>query len=34
MVPKVVHVLPALPLNANGKVDRQALLRLLTDDHA
>jgi D-alanine--poly(phosphoribitol) ligase subunit 1 len=33
MVPKVVHVLPALPLNANGKVDRQALLRLLTDDH-
>jgi acyl-coenzyme A synthetase/AMP-(fatty) acid ligase len=34
MVPKVVHVLPTLPLNANGKVDRQALLRLLTDHQA
>jgi hypothetical protein len=25
----VIRVLPALPLNANGKVDRQALLLLL-----
>jgi acyl-coenzyme A synthetase/AMP-(fatty) acid ligase len=28
-VPQVIRVLPALPLNANGKVDRQALLLLL-----
>jgi amino acid adenylation domain-containing protein len=34
MVPKMVHVLPVLPLNTNGKVDRKALRRLLTDDPA
>jgi amino acid adenylation domain-containing protein len=34
MVPKIVHVLRALPLNSNGKVDRKALLRLLMEDHA
>lgn len=28
-VPHLVRVLPAMPQNANGKVDRQALLRLL-----
>jgi amino acid adenylation domain-containing protein len=28
-VPQTIHVLPALPQNANGKVDRQALLSLL-----
>jgi amino acid adenylation domain-containing protein len=34
MVPKVVHVLRALPLNSNGKVDRKALLRLLMENLA
>jgi non-ribosomal peptide synthetase component F len=28
-VPQSIHVLPALPLQANGQVDRQALARLL-----
>jgi D-alanine--poly(phosphoribitol) ligase subunit 1 len=28
-VPQTIHVLPTLPQNANGKVDRQALLNLL-----
>ena len=28
-VPREIRVLPKLPLNANGKVDRTALLRLL-----
>ncbi|APR84357.1 Malonyl CoA-acyl carrier protein transacylase [Minicystis rosea] len=30
MVPAVVHVLEAMPLNANGKIDRQALSALET----
>ena len=29
-VPQTIRVLPALPQNANGKVDRQALVSLLT----
>jgi acyl-coenzyme A synthetase/AMP-(fatty) acid ligase len=28
-VPQTIHVLPQLPQNLNGKVDRQALLKLL-----
>jgi acyl-CoA synthetase (AMP-forming)/AMP-acid ligase II len=28
-IPQVIHVLPALPTNVNGKVDRQALSRRL-----
>jgi acyl-coenzyme A synthetase/AMP-(fatty) acid ligase len=28
-VPRTIHVLPAFPQNANGKVDRRALLGLL-----
>ena len=28
-VPRAIHVLPAFPQNANGKVDRRALLGLL-----
>ena len=28
-VPREIRVLPQLPLNANGKVDRNALLELL-----
>jgi acyl-coenzyme A synthetase/AMP-(fatty) acid ligase len=28
-VPQTIHVLTALPQNANGKVDRQALISLL-----
>jgi amino acid adenylation domain-containing protein len=33
-VPRAVHVLPDLPQNANGKIDRQALLAILRDDSA
>ncbi len=29
-IPQAIHVLPELPQNANGKVDRQALSRLLS----
>ena len=29
MVPRRIHLLPELPVNANGKFDRQALLRIL-----
>jgi acyl-coenzyme A synthetase/AMP-(fatty) acid ligase len=28
-VPQTIRILPSLPQNANGKVDRQALLSLL-----
>ena len=28
-MPRAIHVLPDLPQNANGKVDRKALLDLL-----
>jgi acyl-coenzyme A synthetase/AMP-(fatty) acid ligase len=28
-VPHTIHVLPDFPYNSNGKVDRQALLKLL-----
>ena len=28
-IPQAIHVLPELPTNANGKIDRQALLRRL-----
>jgi amino acid adenylation domain-containing protein/thioester reductase-like protein len=31
MIPRRFEVLPAMPLNHNGKVDRQALLRLLEE---
>jgi acyl-CoA synthetase (AMP-forming)/AMP-acid ligase II len=34
MLPQTVRVLPTLPLNANGKVDRFALSRWLTEDAA
>jgi len=30
-VPQSIHVLPALPLNANGKIDRPALASLLAE---
>lgn len=31
MVPSSIHSLVAMPLNANGKIDRQALRQLLED---
>ena len=31
MVPKQLHVLKDFPLNANGKVDRNALMKILED---
>lgn len=31
MVPRRIHALPTLPLNANGKFDRGALLKMLED---
>lgn len=31
MVPKIYHVLPSLPLNSNGKVDRPALVAMLAE---
>jgi acyl-coenzyme A synthetase/AMP-(fatty) acid ligase len=31
MVPRRIHVLPAIPLNSNGKFDRQALQRFLEE---
>lgn len=34
MLPRAIRVLPALPLNARGKVDREALLLTGTDDPA
>jgi amino acid adenylation domain-containing protein len=30
-VPRQIHLLPALPLNPNGKVDRRALLKMLEE---
>ena len=34
MVPRRIHILPELPLNANGKVDRGALEALLASGDA
>jgi acyl-coenzyme A synthetase/AMP-(fatty) acid ligase len=31
MVPSRIHTLRTMPLNNNGKVDRNALLRMLND---
>ena len=31
MVPGAIHALPVMPLNANGKTDRQALRRMLDE---
>jgi non-ribosomal peptide synthetase component E (peptide arylation enzyme) len=31
MIPRELHALEAMPLNANGKVDRAALVRYLEE---
>jgi len=33
MIPKGIHVIPKIPLNVNGKYDRNALIKILEEQH-